>query len=97
MENFCLYYVSPLFRVANHDVILLGEKDKWVPASPNRISLIYADSNKFMVFVNGVIGEKAVFSVAINNNVTDVTCDFANENILKISYAGDGIDCNRVN
>lgn len=94
MNDYCLYYVSPVFRVRDNDVVFLGEKDKWVPVSAQRVTLIYVDSNGLMVFVSGAIGEKAVFSVAINNNVTDVTCDFSKGYARKIYYFGSDVECN---
>ena len=54
---FCLFF-------STHDILLLGEKDKWVPMSPKRIQQIAFDQTGVGIDFTGAVNEKVSFIVA---------------------------------
>ncbi|XP_042870833.1 uncharacterized protein LOC122252411 [Penaeus japonicus] len=84
--NFCLFYTSPAIAAEGRDLFILGEKSKWVPISPQRISGIEATPTGVSVSVSGVVGERVVLSFS-DGEVFDVTCDFQASGVMTIDVA----------
>lgn len=84
--NFCLYYVSPVIKMDGVDIIILGESEKWVPMSVQRVPLIITTNDSIILYVNGAINETVVFNFFINYSPINVTCQFKTSNQLKITY-----------
>lgn len=94
-KDFCLYYVAPVFNINGKSVAFLGEVDKWVAVSPQRVEAISVNDIAMIVYVNGAIGEISTFIVAIDNATLSVACQFTTSNSLKISYDGiNNLTCN---
>lgn len=73
--NFCLFYTSPAISAGGKDLFILGERSKWAPISPQRISGVSVTSEGVSVSVSGVEGERVVLSFS-DGEVFDVACDF---------------------
>ncbi|XP_067660687.1 uncharacterized protein [Haliotis asinina] len=54
--DFCMYYTSPVINYKNREVFVLGELDKWVPMSRNRIVNVTV-GDVITVYVKGQAGE----------------------------------------
>lgn len=92
-SNYCLFYVTPVINIDGVDVIVLGESDKWVPISMQRVQLIVTTTDSLMLYVNGSINETVVFYFFINNISTNVTCKFINSNQVKVTYNASKLSC----
>lgn len=84
--NFCLFYTSPAISAGGKDLFILGERGKWVPVSPQRISGVEATSTGVSVSVSGVEGERVVLSFS-DGEVFDVACDFQASGTMTIDVA----------
>ncbi|ELU14855.1 hypothetical protein CAPTEDRAFT_225895 [Capitella teleta] len=65
-KTFCIYYTAPLFSLSNVKIVLLGEMDKWVPFSRDRISSIETNDHDLHVTLEGAGGENVVFGAILN-------------------------------
>jgi len=73
---FDLWYTSPVFP---DGTVLLGELDKWVPVSPNRINKIITTSTQTSIQITGSPEEVVTFYFYNSNSQLDsITCEFTN-------------------
>eukprot|EP01060_Flectonema_neradi_P010608 TRINITY_DN17704_c0_g1_i1.p1 TRINITY_DN17704_c0_g1~~TRINITY_DN17704_c0_g1_i1.p1 ORF type:complete len:749 (+),score=118.91 TRINITY_DN17704_c0_g1_i1:117-2363(+) len=79
--DIALYYTSP---VQSNGWALLGELDKWVPASGNRFLSVSVDGNDLIATCMGSAGETVHVSFAKDSKITTVTCTFKEE-LLRVS------------
>lgn len=80
--NFCLLYTTPRIQTAEGDLYILGELDKWVPVSPNRITDInMTPSNSVALSVRGVESEAVTLSFTGAVDFT-ITCNFAQDGVM---------------
>ncbi|XP_069938089.1 uncharacterized protein [Cherax quadricarinatus] len=84
--NFCLLYTSPALQTDLGELFILGEREKWVPVSPHRLTEITLSSTSVAVSVSGVQGE-AVTIAFLENTVFTVTCNFLQTGIMIIDTA----------
>ncbi|XP_046568427.1 uncharacterized protein LOC124276821 [Haliotis rubra] len=55
--EFCMYYTSPVIKYKNREVLVLGELEKWVPMSHNRIVNVTVGDVITVHAVKGQAGE----------------------------------------
>lgn len=58
--------------------MILGEQQKWVPMSPQRISSINHSPSSLVIGLDGVPGENVEFSFFINQSFKKLECNFGN-------------------
>jgi hypothetical protein len=73
-NNFCLYYASPEITFQNRKVVLLGERSKYIPISPQRIADIHLSDSNFIIKITGQQFEEVVFTYAVDGNILKVSC-----------------------
>ncbi|OWF39492.1 uncharacterized protein LOC110464957 [Mizuhopecten yessoensis] len=73
-ENFCLYYFSTVFFMNGTTIGVLGEINKWVPMSPQRVNLVVRGETTVDVVVTGVPYEELEMSFLIKNQVKNYVC-----------------------
>ncbi|XP_045596142.1 uncharacterized protein [Procambarus clarkii] len=73
--NFCLIYTSPAFQINTGEIFILGEREKWAPVSPERLSEITESPSSLTVVVSGVQGEAVTISF-LDQTIFTVTCNF---------------------
>lgn len=87
--NFCLLYTTPRIETEEGDLYILGELDKWVPVSPNRIegvTVIPSSSSpsvasSVLLSVRGVGAESVTLSFTGVVDFT-ITCDFLQDGMM---------------
>ncbi|XP_071097695.1 uncharacterized protein [Haliotis cracherodii] len=67
---YCLYYTSPVITVGATDVVIIGDLNKWVPMSPQRIFKIWVTGDAVALTLRGKPSEEVTLSYAIDGNVT---------------------------
>ncbi|XP_069122155.1 uncharacterized protein [Argopecten irradians] len=72
--NFCLYYFSTVFVMNGTSIGVLGEINKWVPMSPQRVSLVVRGETTVDVVVTGEPDEELEMTFLINNLVKNFVC-----------------------
>lgn len=93
--NFCLLYTAPLIQTDAGDLYILGELEKWVPVSPDRITDIVttttatttsssASSSSVTLSVRGVQGESVTLSFSGANDFS-VTCVFQDSGMMTLN------------
>lgn len=87
--NFCLLYTSPRIETEEGDLYILGELDKWVPVSPNRITdiTIIASNSSSSVASSVLLSVRGIASEAVTLSFTGatdftVTCDFLQDGFM---------------
>uniref|UniRef100_K1PIP2 Uncharacterized protein n=1 Tax=Magallana gigas TaxID=29159 RepID=K1PIP2_MAGGI len=87
--NFCLYHFIPEMKIGNtHTVFLMGETDKWVPVSEQRIVAITPIQDTDIVLtVAGVRGETVRISYLLDGTLQTVTCTFKLTSSLMLSIS----------
>ncbi|XP_046368556.2 uncharacterized protein LOC124143575 isoform X1 [Haliotis rufescens] len=55
-QDFCMYYASPVLKYKEREVLILGELNKWVPMSVNRVVNVTL-GDVITVYVTGQSGE----------------------------------------
>ncbi|CAG5129546.1 unnamed protein product, partial [Candidula unifasciata] len=68
-EPFCLFYTAPVLVFGSRQVVLLGDMDKWVPMSENRVVRIWQISSGIAATLRGMPGEMISFSYAVEGVV----------------------------
>ncbi|RUS92230.1 hypothetical protein EGW08_000083, partial [Elysia chlorotica] len=68
-EPFCLFYFSPELEFKTHKVVLLGDLDKWVPMSEQRVVQIWRTAAGMAVSLLGQHGETIRFSFLYNGKL----------------------------
>ncbi|XP_041369682.1 uncharacterized protein LOC121383654 [Gigantopelta aegis] len=82
--DFCMHYVTPLLPNAfGITTVILGELDKWVPVSPQRVTNIMVDDD-VTVRVTGAPKEAINFWFAVNNKPLLVKCILGNSGFATI-------------
>ena len=66
--------VEATFVCRGQELLLLGERSKWIPMSKQRVVSIQSDAEELTVKLKGESGEKVVFSYVLNQQARDVTC-----------------------
>ncbi|CAF0793390.1 unnamed protein product [Brachionus calyciflorus] len=85
-KDFCLFHVTPNFWLKRNEIVLFGEKAKWIPISPQRVSNIRLEIDSLQVDLSGVPDEKVIFYFAINLALQKVECNFKDTKMtLKIT------------
>ncbi|KAH9500569.1 hypothetical protein Btru_072292 [Bulinus truncatus] len=76
-QDFCLYYTSPVLRLGDGSkVILLGERDKWVPFSYRRFYDMQLTTNDVIVRLNVNARESVTFYFQVNDGaIENIVCD----------------------
>ncbi|XP_048237369.1 uncharacterized protein LOC125372210 [Haliotis rufescens] len=71
---YCLYYTSPTIAMGDNTVVVvLGELDKWVPMSPQRVVWIRMDTD-VSIRITGAPSEVVTFWFSLNDQVVTVKC-----------------------
>ncbi|KAK3772127.1 hypothetical protein RRG08_058190, partial [Elysia crispata] len=70
-ESFCLFYFSPELEFKSHKVVLLGDLDKWVPMSEQRVVQIWRTTSGMAVSVLGKHGETINFSFLFDGKLVN--------------------------
>ncbi|GFR71339.1 hypothetical protein ElyMa_000351100 [Elysia marginata] len=68
-EPFCLFYFSPQLSFGNYSVVLLGDLDKWVPMSEQRVVQIWRTASGMAASVLGKHGETINFSFLLDGKM----------------------------
>lgn len=66
-DKFGLYYTSPIINLSGSEehIALIGDIEKWVPMSEQRVSSIVNYAEFLQVNLDGVAGEKVLFFYAV--------------------------------
>ncbi|XP_048245143.1 uncharacterized protein LOC124119103 isoform X1 [Haliotis rufescens] len=71
---YCLHYTSPTIAMGDNTVVVvLGELDKWVPMSPQRVVWIRMDTD-VSIRITGAPSEVVTFWFSLNDQVVTVKC-----------------------
>ncbi|XP_033764085.1 uncharacterized protein LOC117345186 [Pecten maximus] len=73
-DTFCLYYFSTVFYMNGTNIGVLGEINKWVPMSPQRVNLVVRGETTVDVVVMGEPYEELEMSFLINSRVMNYVC-----------------------
>lgn len=89
--NFCLLYTTPRIETEWGELYILGELDKWVPVSPNRITDVTVIPSNFSSSVasNVLLTVRGVASEAVTLTFIDavdftITCDFLEDGVMTV-------------
>ncbi|XP_064616875.1 uncharacterized protein LOC135480876 [Liolophura sinensis] len=83
--NFCLYYTSPVIKLGSKEVCILGEVDKWVPLSPQRIRTISTGSDIIMSLA-GSPEEKLRLAFIENGKLRFMQCTLDSAGTATLRY-----------
>lgn len=75
-------------------LVFLGEQEKWVPVSRQRIRKIDVDDKSFSAIVYGALKERVSFAFKYNDHLVLVECFFEWTNELELKYYNDVFICN---
>ncbi|XP_076436393.1 uncharacterized protein LOC143275932 isoform X2 [Babylonia areolata] len=84
---FCLFYTAPVLVLGEQEVILLGELEKWVPVSPQRVHQIRKTPLSLTLTLRGQVGETVTLTYlkdGVLRNVT-VVMDSAGQGTVRIT------------
>ncbi|GFN77542.1 non-lysosomal glucosylceramidase [Plakobranchus ocellatus] len=65
-EPFCLFYFSPQISFGSHKIVLLGDLEKWVPMSQQRVVQIWRTQSGMAASLLGQHGETIHFSFLLD-------------------------------
>lgn len=87
-KNFCLYHTSPIFKIGGDELVLIGEKEKFVPMSAKRFSNIRFHDNDFLINVRGVPEEIINFYIFSKQqqSVIKITCTLPGSGFGTLSW-----------
>nr|XP_022321423.1 uncharacterized protein LOC111123413 [Crassostrea virginica] len=86
--DFCLYHFIPEMKIGIHSVYLLGETDKWLPVSQQRLTALTPIQDQDLVLtVAGAQGESVRFSYLLDGTLQTVTCNFKQTSSLLLSIS----------
>lgn len=74
-----------LFNCSSNPIALLGELDKFVPISPQRVSDISITTNDIKIELKGETGEKVTFTVWYNGTYNEYLCIIGKDSSATIS------------
>ncbi|KAL4219038.1 hypothetical protein ACF0H5_021621 [Mactra antiquata] len=73
--DFCLFYFSPWIQGSNIQAIL-GESNKWIPVSSDRITEITSTQDSTTLSLSGVPGEIVTIFYVFNDQLQSTPCSF---------------------
>jgi len=85
LGNFCLYYTTPSLTLRNQELLLLGERTKWIPMSPHRITRMQYDDHYFFIFLKGAPGEAVQFDYVWGSESHSLTCEMSEAGTARIN------------
>jgi len=71
-EIACLFYTSPYIHIRNHTIALLGDMDKWVPMSEQRVVSVWKHNTSLAVTLRGQPAEAIQFWYLLDGEVKTV-------------------------
>jgi len=87
VKDFCLYYTAPVWTLRGMNVSILGELDKMVPISPQRITDIEVQQDDILVSLTGVEHEKVKIYVYLESRTVEIACRISRGLRARISIA----------
>ncbi|XP_046547807.1 uncharacterized protein LOC124257721 [Haliotis rubra] len=67
---YCLYYTSPVISVGTTEVVIIGDLNKWVPMSPQRVFKIWVTDSAVALTLRGTPSEVVTLSYTVDGNLT---------------------------
>ncbi|XP_067661779.1 uncharacterized protein [Haliotis asinina] len=77
-DTYCLYYTSPIITLNNKEVLIMGELDKWIPMSRQRV-LNVTVSDVITINMVGAKQEKVEMWFSVNGNMGALAIDVNND------------------
>lgn len=89
-KDFQLWHTTPIMKLKNSTVLLLGELSKWVPVSPDRIDDISLTPESLNIAMTGAAHEKVTMTFMFNQKPFHATCSFSESLnlVLKVMNMG---------
>ncbi|XP_072031491.1 uncharacterized protein [Amphiura filiformis] len=89
-RDFQLWHTTPIMKLRNNTVLILGELSKWVKVSPDRITDISLTQEALSLSMTGAANEKVTMAFMLNMKSMSVTCTFPESRkvILKVVDMG---------
>ncbi|XP_071096800.1 uncharacterized protein [Haliotis cracherodii] len=84
-DTFCLYYTSPVISLNNKEVLILGELDKWIPMSRQRVINVTL-SNVITIDLVGAKQEKVEMWFSVNGNMGALAIDVNNNGAASLVF-----------
>ncbi|XP_072031493.1 uncharacterized protein [Amphiura filiformis] len=75
-KDFQLWHTTPVMKIGNNTVLILGELSKWVKVSPGRITDISLTRDTLSLSMTGAPSEKVTMTFLFNMKPMPVTCTF---------------------
>ena len=82
-------HISNIYSEIDTYFVLIGEYEKWVPISPQRIKAIDFDEKSFTAHVHGAINERVEIAFKANDSTFTVECYFKDKTDMILKYTGD--------
>lgn len=80
-------------NLSGDNLVFIGEYDKWVFVSPQRVFNIQLTQTSFTAYVQGALNESVTFAFNLNNQSVKVICKFIGSNTLKLHYENGKFMC----
>ncbi|XP_077969877.1 uncharacterized protein LOC120331113 [Styela clava] len=85
-SDFQLWYFAPVIEVSSQShVAILGQRNKWVPVSTQRIKNVEHKENDLLVDIEGMPGEAVQFGFSVNQFVEFVNCNIPSTGKARIN------------
>lgn len=72
---------------------MLGEYEKWVPVSHQRITRLQTNATFFEAELHGSFNETIAFAFVLDNEPIQVYCGFSKTKKLKIKFSNKKLSC----
>ncbi|CAH1778788.1 unnamed protein product [Owenia fusiformis] len=70
----CVYWTTPVFTINGDEILIIGELDKTVRMSPQRVTNINVTPNDIEIHIKGSYQESVRFVYTRNGHAFDITC-----------------------
>ncbi|XP_078674668.1 uncharacterized protein LOC144912809 [Branchiostoma floridae x Branchiostoma belcheri] len=74
-DDFAVWYTSPFLILGNQTAMIIGETDKWVPMSPQRVKNILMYGNNVVLSLTGAPGETVTMAFTVGvKGLVEISC-----------------------
>ncbi|XP_078489098.1 uncharacterized protein LOC100181073 isoform X2 [Ciona intestinalis] len=85
VKDFQLWHLSPVVSMGNSTLVILGEREKWVPVSSRRITGVEMKDGNFLIDLQGKPTEVITMDFLLDTNLVSVSCTVPDSGTTRVS------------